>query len=129
MRPAMDPGSVDNVLHPKELPDNAVVNPNTTGEHFRGANGSVIENMGERTLHGSMGAQDVRLTAQVYSVTKPLYSVSMAVEAGYDVTFSQSGSGMTHCATGNFYPFSLRNGLYELTLNMESGFARLGTSA
>ena len=42
IRPAMDSGAVDHVIHPRELPDDASIVPNTSGKHFRGANDSVI---------------------------------------------------------------------------------------
>ena len=34
IRPAMDSGAVDHVIHPRELPDDAVIVPNTSGKHF-----------------------------------------------------------------------------------------------
>ena len=46
IRPAMDSGAVDHVIHPRELPDDALIIPNTSGKHFRGANDSVIEKYG-----------------------------------------------------------------------------------
>ena len=45
---AMDSGSVDHVMHPDELPEDIVFEPNTTGRHFKGAgaSGSHITNFG-----------------------------------------------------------------------------------
>ena len=45
---AMDSGSVDHVMHPDELPEGVVFEPNTTGRHFKGAgaSGSHITNFG-----------------------------------------------------------------------------------
>ena len=45
---AMDSGSVDHVMHPDELPEDVVCEPNTTGRHFKGAgaSGSHITNFG-----------------------------------------------------------------------------------
>ena len=50
---AMDSGSVDHVMHPDELPEGIMMEPNTTGRHFKGAGstGSHITNFGSaRTL-------------------------------------------------------------------------------
>ncbi len=76
IRPAMDSGAVDNVIHPKELPDDAEPEPNTTGKHFRGANNSVIEKYGscDTTLESSHGS--VGCGWQLANVTRPLHSVS-----------------------------------------------------
>ena len=46
IRPAVDSGSADHVIHPNELPDDVKIVPNTAGKHFRGANDSMIENFG-----------------------------------------------------------------------------------
>ena len=62
-------------------------------------------------------------------MTKPLYSGAQAVKAGYDGTFTQEGGGMTHRCTGKKVPFTLRNGMYELTMDVKKGFTRPGTSA
>ena len=42
VRVTMDSAACDNVINPEELPDDAVVVPNATGKHFKGANDSVI---------------------------------------------------------------------------------------
>ena len=42
IRPAMDSGAADHVIHPRELPNGAFIAPNTTGNHFRGADNTVI---------------------------------------------------------------------------------------
>ena len=47
VRPAADSGACDHAINPDELPDDAVIIPNTTGKHFKGANDSVIENYGD----------------------------------------------------------------------------------
>ena len=45
---AMDSGPVDHVMHPDELPECTVPEPNTIGRHFKGAgaSGSHITNFG-----------------------------------------------------------------------------------
>ena len=46
--------------------------------------------------------------------------------AGYDVTFTQEGGGMTHRDTGKKFTCVLRNGMYELTMQLSPGFTRPG---
>ncbi len=75
IRPAMDSGSVANVLHPSDLPAGAEPSPNTTGRHFAGAGGGRIERFGtcETLLEGEHGA--VTCKWQLADVTRPLHSV------------------------------------------------------
>ena len=68
-----------------------------------------------------MGSHAANIVAQVCGVSKPLYSVAQAVKAGYDVKFSADGSGMKHRRTGKTFPFILRNGMYELTMQLGPG--------
>ena len=83
-------------------------------------------NQAERILRGAAGRNPVSITAQVCSVTKQLHSVAQAVRAGYDVTFTKEGGGMRHRRSGKRFAFELRNGMYELTMHLGSGFTRPG---
>lgn len=76
IRPAMDSGAVANVINPKELPDDAIIRPNTTGKHFRGANDSVIEYYGDvdTILESDDGA--VGCGYKAAEVIRPLHAVS-----------------------------------------------------
>ena len=76
VRPAADAGACDHVINPDELPDDAVVVPNATGKHFKGANDSVIENYGdvETILESDLGA--VSCGWKAADVTRPLHSIS-----------------------------------------------------
>jgi hypothetical protein len=76
IRPAMDSGAVDHVIHPRELPDDAFIVPNTSGRHYRGANDSVIERFGhcDTILEGTEGT--IGVTHQCANVSRPLHSVS-----------------------------------------------------
>ena len=76
IRPAMDSGSVANVVHPKELPAGVEPRPNTTGRHFVGANLSKIEHYGtcETKLEGDYGV--VGCNWNLADVSRPLHSVS-----------------------------------------------------
>ena len=76
VRPAADSGACDHVINPDELPDDAVIVPNTTGKHFKGANDSVIENYGdvETILESDMGA--ISCGWKAANVSRPLHSIS-----------------------------------------------------
>ncbi len=76
IRVAMDSAAVDNVIHPDELPENMEYEPNTTGQHFRGANNAHIENFGScRTLLTST-CGDVGCDLRMADVSRPLHSVA-----------------------------------------------------
>ena len=76
IRAAMDSGSCRNVTHPKTLPSGIKISPNTTGKHFSGAGGEVVEKYGNcvTTMEGTHGQVDCRW--DVADVTRPLHSVS-----------------------------------------------------
>ena len=76
VRPAADSGACDHVINPDELPDDAVVVPNTSGKHFKGANDSVIECFGdyESILESEHGA--VSCGWKAANVSRPLHSIS-----------------------------------------------------
>ena len=95
IRPAVDSGAVRNVINPKELPDDAIIKPNTTGKHFRGANNSVIEYYGDvdTILDSDKGSVGCRYAAA--DVSRPLHAVSQicgpaggAAVAKQDVMFN-----------------------------------------
>ena len=76
VRVAMDSGATANVLHPNDLPANVEVIPNTSNQHFRGANKSRIERFGAATTklegkHGTVGCG-----WQLADVSRALHSVS-----------------------------------------------------
>ena len=76
IRPAMDSGSVDNVIHPRELPADAAPEPNETDSHFVGANNSRIEKFGTCTTCLESDCGQVGCDWQLADVTRPLHSVS-----------------------------------------------------
>ena len=93
IRAAMDSGSCRNVTHPKTLPSDVQVTPNTSGKHFSGAGGEVIEKYGEcvTSLEGEHGQVDCRWN--VADVTRPLHSVSQIAgpyegDGNHDVLFN-----------------------------------------
>jgi len=88
IRAAMDSGSCRNATHPKTLPSGVKVTPNTSGKHFPGAGGEVIEKFGAcmTTLEGPHGQVGCRWN--VADVTRPLHSVSQ-IAGPYDGTGNQ----------------------------------------
>ena len=76
VRPVMDSGSVDNVIHPRELPCDADPTPNSTGSHFVGANNSKIEKFGTCDTRLESDRGQVGCQWQLADVTRPLHSVS-----------------------------------------------------
>jgi hypothetical protein len=76
VRPALDSGSVDNVIHPRELPRDADPVPNETDSHFVGANNSRIEKFGTCTTCLESECGQVGCDWQLADVTRPLHSVS-----------------------------------------------------
>ncbi len=74
----MGSGAVDHVIHPRELPDEAAIVPNTSAEHFRGVNDSVIEKCGscDTTPEGNEGG--IGYSVQLANVPRSLYSMGNA---------------------------------------------------
>ena len=125
----VDSGAAETVIPRSTAGHVAAMKGLKFGTQYKGIDGSKVENQGEKTLRGSVGRNAVSITAQVCNVTKPLYSVAQAVMAGHDVTFTREGGGMTHRRTGRWFQFTLRNGMYELIMQLSPGFTRLGASA
>ena len=77
---AVDSGSVDNVIHPGEIPDGIDIEPNKRDKHFLGANNTRIENYGTCTtaIKGktSKGSVDAQCNWSLAEVSRPLRSVS-----------------------------------------------------
>ena len=76
IRPAMDSGAVANVIHPKNIPADVEMTPNTSGRHFSGANNARIERYGTcktrlESEHGAVGCD-----WDLADVSRPLHSVS-----------------------------------------------------
>jgi hypothetical protein len=77
VRVALDSAACDNVIDPKELPNDAEWEPNETGKHFVGANESPIERFGScKTImsskHGRVGCN-----WQMAAVSRALHSVGI----------------------------------------------------
>ena len=76
IRVAMDSAAVDNVIHPDELPGDMEYEPNTSGQHFRGANNAHIENFGSCRTRLTSARGDVGCDWRMADVSRPLHSVA-----------------------------------------------------
>ena len=78
LRVAIDSGSVDNVVHPDDLPENIHIEPNAPGtKHFKGANDSHIERFGQiATILKQEGKPAIRSDWVGADVSRALHSVS-----------------------------------------------------
>jgi hypothetical protein len=76
IKAAIDSGAVANVIHPRELPEDAEPEPNETDTHFSGAGGGRITKYGFcKTILEQNGAQ-VGCNWSLADVTRPLHAVS-----------------------------------------------------
>ena len=77
---AIDSGSVDNVMHPGELPSGVDIIPNNTDKHFVGANNARIENYGKCVTslrsNTDKGPTNAQCGWTLAEVSRPLHSVS-----------------------------------------------------
>ena len=77
---AVDSGSVDNVMHPGEVPDGIHISPHPHDRHFVGANNTRIENYGTCTTaiksKTDKGEVDAQCGWTLADVSRPLHSVS-----------------------------------------------------
>ena len=76
IRVAMDSGAVRSVVHPSVIPAGVKIVPNTSGKHFSGAGGDVIERYGDccSLITGQQGKVIHRWS--LANVARPLDSVS-----------------------------------------------------
>ena len=77
IRVAMDSGAVKHVTHPSTLPSGVKIIPNTTGKHFSGAGGEVIERYGSaQALLTTAEGREIVIDTNVAEVSRPLHAVS-----------------------------------------------------
>ncbi len=76
VRPAADSGACAHVINPDDLPGDIHIEPNTAGNHFKGATDSIIEHFGdvETILESEHGA--VSCGWKAANVSRPLHSIS-----------------------------------------------------
>ena len=79
VRPAADSGACDHAINPGELPDDAVITPNATGKHFKGANDIVVEKYGDvdTVLGSDLGA--ISCGWKAANASRPPHSISRIV--------------------------------------------------
>ena len=139
---AIDSGSVDNVVHPDDLPDNIHVEPNAPGtKHFKGANDSHIERFGQiSTILKQEGKAPIRGDWVGADVSRALHSVSKVcgppVAPKQDVLFN---AGKCYVVAPGIVDEIMKyvqavaeydrdGGLYTAEMTV-SGFARPGAAA
>ena len=93
VRVAMDSGACKSVIHPSAVPAGIKIAPNTTGKHFSGAGGEVIERFGECETLMTSSDSSVRGRWSLADVARPLTSVSQVTgpadgEGNQDVLFN-----------------------------------------
>ncbi len=76
VRVAMDSAAVDNVIHPRALPEDIDYEPNDTGKHFVGANDAHIERYGTCQTVLTSDKGDVGCQWQMADVSRALHSVA-----------------------------------------------------
>ena len=87
------------------------------GIGYRGANGSHIENYGERDLEGEIvDGNMTKMKMVVADVTKVLASVARMCESGHKVVFDEEGSYIECKATEERTPIHKRNGVYVVDM-------------
>ena len=78
MEVAMDSGATANVAHPKDMPSDIVIRPNTTDFHFKGANNSKIEKFGDcDTILTQKSGDAVGCHWNMADVGRPLHSTAV----------------------------------------------------
>ena len=86
----LDSGSVRTII-PPEGAKGQEIKKGRNGGGFRVANGEMIPNLGEVRLEGVGSNGNVRMTAQVAAVTKPLASAFEMIENGNIVILHRTG--------------------------------------
>ena len=77
VRVAMGSAATDNVIPPDQLPSDVMLIPNTSGEHFVGANNAHIEKYGQvDTVLKSPAGNRVSCAWQASDVNRALHSVA-----------------------------------------------------
>jgi len=86
----LDSGSVRTIV-PSEVAKGMTIKKGRSNGGFRVANGQTIPNLGEVKLEGLGEKGNVKMTAQVAAVTKPLASVFEMTESGNLVILHKTG--------------------------------------
>ena len=138
---AVDSGSVDNVMHPADVPQGTKILPNKEDRHFVGANNSRIEHYGScvTTTAGANGAE-VQTGWSLAEVSRPLHSVGKLCgpedEPRQDVLFNSKKCvvvppGVVDRILQHVQPlmqYDRKGGLYVTEMELQ-GFQRPGASA
>ena len=141
IRAAMDSGACKSVIHPSAVPAGVKITPNTTGKHFSGAGGEVIERFGECETLMTSSDSSVRGRWSLADVARPLTSVSQVTgpadgEGNQDVLFNNKvcvvvPPGVVAAVLKQIKPiaqYRREGGLYLADFTL-SDFARQGPQA
>ena len=111
----LDSGAADHVVAQADAPSYELKESpgSKAGACFVAANGERIPNQGKVDLHLKLGDTPITSTFQVSKISRPLWSVGRACDAGYTVTFNKDGAQIHHLASGKKVgDFSRRQGMY-----------------
>ena len=140
---AIDSGAGDHVANGEEAAAAYTIEESPgslIGQHFTGAGGHRMKNMGQLRLHlradnGKKG-RDIKTTFQVAKVTRPLMSVSKICDAGLWIKFTQNLAIIMDQNDKEVCRFIRRGGLYIARMKIRNprfsakpqGFPRQGTN-
>ena len=112
---AIDSGAVDSV-GPKSMAEDISIKDtpaSRAGLKYRAANGTSIDNSGEKTIQGvTKQGRKVGMTFQIADVTKPLGAVRAMLAAGNKVVFEKGNSYIEDKTRTIRTPIEERNGGY-----------------
>ena len=135
---ALDSGAGEHVASKNVAPAYAISESagSRAGQHFVAAGGARIWNEGQFTLRvrsGGLGrheGKDINSTFQVAKVTRPLWSVGMICDEGFDVKFSKESAVVQTKEGKDVCKFQRKGGLYVTEFHLKpepKPFIRRGT--
>ena len=119
-----------NTVGPPKTGTHFTLKPTTasaTGKHYRAANGTIIQNYGQRVVTGvNDNGLKIGLPIQIADVNKVLGSVREMVESGNRVTFDRDDNGkpcsyVEHKASGKRTDIHERNGTFQFDIRVPKG--------
>ena len=117
----LDSGAAEHVCPRNMLPEIAV-QPGGKKRHYVAANGTRIQDEGEKVVPFTTGegqARKVRFRAA--EVMKPLISMVKVVAAGNDVVLDRTNPHIRHRKSGAVTKLGCQNGVYTLDMWVDSG--------
>ena len=124
LRMGVDSGAAITVMPKDQCVDYPLVETKESraNVHYRAANGSLVKDLGCRTVATRTEKGDVRyIRARAADVVKPLLSVAEMVDAGHTVVFSKDRSYAKHMESGREIDFARRQGVFEVDFEVLPG--------